>query len=139
MQSSVISRGPEFQLREAHNRGWSWTACEGLCKQMEICNRADAQRCDYLFQQFLVRYGDLESCIDTAAALLYQTFRLHKKNSRWIGPEQRSRFHIIDHVWNQKILENFLNHRPNAAALLVENKALNRGWLLSWQRKPFWT
>lgn len=65
---------------------------------MEICNRADAQRRDYLFQQFLVWYGDPESCIDAATALLYQTFRLYKKDSRRISPEQRSRFHIIDHV-----------------------------------------
>lgn len=81
---------------------------------MESRNRADAQRCHHLFQQFLMWHGDLEGCIDAAAAVLYQTLRQHKESCWRVCAEQGSRVHIFNHVRNQEILENFLNHQYHA-------------------------
>lgn len=80
---------------------------------MEGSNRADAQRCDYLFQQFPMRYGDPEGGADTAAALLHQTLGLHKEDPWRFRPQQGSHFHLVDHVRDQEILEDFLGHHSD--------------------------
>lgn len=108
LDAIFISWRPKFQPREAHHCCWRRATGQGLCKQMESRNRANAQRCHYFIQQLLVWHGDLESCIDTAATLLHQAFRLHKANWRRLINEQGSGFHILHNVWDQKIFEDFL-------------------------------